>query len=269
MVTPGEISFFNANGYLQVASFLAPDHIDQLLSALEKLVAQRRWFVEQSELDANKEGIDPSREELSGREQNKIDGENVRVKYLLEQDPLFLDLLDYPPILPYIHEFLSKQPHFHASDAFWEVEPRERQPGWHRDGYDGGYGRFLPHIPLLQLKIGYFLSDMTAPDQGNLMIVPGSHKTAAPPAAGQLEGFDTMPDAIQVCCPPGSCLMFHNALWHTGGPMLKADGKRIMLYYAYEHRWMLGNPEHWAYSDRFYQSLSPERRLMFHQFVFR
>ncbi len=108
MVTPGEISFFNANGYLQIESFLAPDHIDQLLSALEKLVEQRRWFVEQSELDANKEGIDPSREELSGREQNKSDGENVRVKYLLEQDPLFLDLLDYPPILPYIHEFLSK-----------------------------------------------------------------------------------------------------------------------------------------------------------------
>ena len=30
---------------------------------------------------------------------------------------------------------------------------------------------------MLELKIGYFLSDMTLPDQGNLMVVPGSHKT--------------------------------------------------------------------------------------------
>ena len=54
---------------------------------------------------------------------------------------------------------------------------------------------------MLELKIGYFLSDMTQPDQGNLMVVPGSHKTDFDPTESARAGFDTFPGATQVRCP--------------------------------------------------------------------
>ena len=141
--------------------------------------------------------------------------------------------------------------------------------GWHIDGPDNGFRNLRPRVPMLELKIGYFLSDMTQPDQGNLMVVPGSHKTDFDPTAEALSGFDTFPGATQVCCPAGSCVIFHNALWHTRGPSTRADGCRIMLYYAYEHPWMIASPEHTAYPREFYAGLSGARRKLFHDFLFR
>ena len=41
-----------------------------------------------------------------------------------------------------------------------------------------------------------------------------------------------------------------------------------MLYFAYEHPWMVGSQEHWSYPSEFYQALPPEKRRFFHGFVF-
>ena len=42
-----------------------------------------------------------------------------------------------------------------------------------------------------------------------------------------------------------------------------------MLYYAYEHPWMIASQEHWGYTKEFYnQRLSPERQKFFHGFLF-
>ena len=41
-----------------------------------------------------------------------------------------------------------------------------------------------------------------------------------------------------------------------------------MLYYAYEHPWMIASAEHWSYPVQFYNALSAERRKLFHGFVF-
>ena len=98
--------------------------------------------------------------------------------------------------------------------------------------------------------------------------MPGSHRSAAEPSPEQQAGYDTMPGALQVCGPPGTAFMFHNAVWHTRGPSTDPDANRIMLYYAYEHGFMVGNPEHWSYSKDFYAGLPPERRALFHGFVF-
>ena len=67
--------------------------------------------------------------------------------------------------MPYIRALLNQsQPHFHSSDAFWEKGARASPAGWHIDGPDGGFRNLRPRVPMLELKIGYFLSDMTQPD---------------------------------------------------------------------------------------------------------
>ena len=115
--------------------------------------------------------------------------------------------------------------------------------------------------------MGYFLSDMSGSDQGNLTIVPGSHHAVESPTAEQRAGYDSMPGATQISGPAGTCVMFHNALWHTPGRWGDAGGERITLYYAYEHPWMMAAYQA-RYSRSFYHSLSDERKRLFHEVVF-
>ncbi|MBT3341586.1 MAG: hypothetical protein HN404_01200 [Gemmatimonadetes bacterium] len=252
--TSSDRYFFETNGYLVLEDFLLADQVAHLLERLRRAIDRRRAG----------QGTP-----LQNASIHRGAGEDTRIFHILDDDPAFLDMIDPPALMPYVHGLLNEHAHFHASDAIWEEELKpDGGPGWHMDGRDSGYRNLRPHIPHLQLKVGYYLSDMRAPDQGNLMLVPGSHRTATEPAPEQLAGFDTFPGAVQVCAGPGSAILFHNAVWHTRGPHTRREGKRILLYYAYEQPWMIGNAEHWKYPQAFYNSLSAERRKLFHGFVF-
>lgn len=248
--------FFDNNGYVVLENFLAADHVERLQAALAGVIARRR-------------ALTKANQPQTGFTQ--IKGEkSTRIFYILDDDPLFLELLDWPAIMPYVKALLNPKPHHHASDAIVEhgSELFSRGMGWHLDGHDNGYRNLGRPIPLLQLKIGYYLTDMREPGQGNLTVVPGSHKAMYEPDPADLKRPDLFPGARQVCAPVGSAILFHNALWHSSGPFTNVDGQRIILYYAYEHPWMVASQEHWGYNKNFYNQLSPERRKLFHGFVF-
>jgi hypothetical protein len=251
--TQAERFFFDNNGYLVLERFLSEDHVARLLEAVQRTAARRREALERN---------------LPQTGFTHVRGENTRYFYILDDDPLFLEMLDWPPIMPYVTGLLNPMPHHHASDAILEYGPKGRGMGWHIDGHDDGYRGLRPPIPLLQLKIGYYLTEMTEPGRGNLCVVPGSHKALYAPDAADLQSVDLFPGALQVCAPAGSAILFHNALWHSSGPWTQDDGARIMLYYAYEHPWMIASQEHWGYRQEFYNALSPERRKLVHGFVF-
>ncbi len=251
--TPEERYFFDNNGYLVLKGFLLAEHVARLTTRLQAVMAQRcEWQLQ---------GV-------AHTGMTSLNNDNTRIFYILDDDPLFLELLDYAPLMSYIRGFLGPMAHFHASDAIWETSGGNRA-GWHIDGHDQGYRDLRPAIPLLQLKIGYYLSDMSEPGQGNLMLVPGSHKVALEPTPTQTAGYDTFNGALEVCGPPGTCFMFHNAVWHTSGPWNKPNAQRILLYYAYERPWLIGSTEHWRYPKSFYnEKLSLDQRRLFHGFVF-
>ena len=253
--TAAERFFFDNNGYLLLEDFLPPALLARLLAAVEQTIAHRRSPA------YTRERPTAFKEQLEGR--------NARLFHLLDADPVFLDMLDYPPMMAYVHGLLNELPHLHSTDVIYEVEKAGHHGlGWHMDGIQSGYRNLRPHIPLLQFKVGYYLSDMSAPNQGNLTLVPGSHKGYLDPDAADLKNPALFPGAMQVCGRPGSAFIFHNGLWHTGGPWTKADGKRIVLYYGYEHPWMLACTEQWRYPKQFLAGLPPEKRKFFHGFVF-
>ncbi len=256
-ITHSERFFFETNGYLVLENFLSSDHIARLQTALERTIVQRRI-----QAQAGIAHIGMTR---------LIGAESTRIFYILDDNPLFLELLDWPPMMAYVRALLNPKPHHHASDAIVEYasDLSDRGPGWHLDGHNNGYRNLGRPIPLLQLKLGYYLTDMREPGQGNLTIVPGSHKATMEPAPADLKCPDLFPGALEVCAPAGSAILFHNALWHTAGLFRKPESRRIILYYAYEHPWMVASQEHWGYSKEFYnQRLSPEQRKFFHGFVF-
>jgi ectoine hydroxylase len=251
--TQAERFFFDSNGYLVLERFLAEEHVARLLEALRRVVSRRRDWQGQGKPHTG---------------MTQIAGDNTRIFYILGDDPLFLELLDWPPLWPYVTGLLNERPHHHASDAIVEYGPRGRGMGWHQDGHDSAYRNLGPTIPLLQLKVGYYLTDMNGGGRGNLCVAPGSHKTAHHPDPADTRRTDLFPGAQEIRAPAGSAILFHNALWHSQGPWTQDDGARIMLYYAYEHPWMLASQEHWGYEPEFYNRLSPEHRRLFHGFVF-
>ena len=98
---------FDTDGYLVVESFLGAEHVARLREALQRVIARRRELERRSTPHFARSG-----EEHAG---------STRIFYLLADDPLFLELADHPPVMPYIRALLNQdEPHFHASDAFWE-----------------------------------------------------------------------------------------------------------------------------------------------------
>ena len=253
--TTAERFFFDNNGYLVLEDFLSPELTSGLREATERAIAHRR---------------SPGyKREHPTAFPEALTGPNYRIFHLLDESPLFLEMLDYPPMMAYVRELLNPMPHFHACDAIYEVEKSGHHGvAWHIDGIQDGFRNLKPYIPLLQLKIGYYLSDMSEPGQGNQTLVPGSHKALTEPDKADLRNPDLFPGALQVCGGPGTAFLFHNAVWHTTGPWTKPEGKRIILYYAYEHPWMLACTETWRYSQDFLNGLSPEHRKLFHGFMF-
>ncbi len=256
-LSDAERFFFDTNGYLVIENFLQPGHVARLIAAIGRSGAHRRELMR------------------TGRPQTgftQTKGEkSTRSFYILDDDPLFLELLDWPALLPYVHALLNPMPHHCASDAIVEHggDFMHRQGEWHIDGHDNGFRNLGHPIPLLQLKVGYYLSDMTAPWQGNLTVVPGSHHAKREPDHADRQRRDFFPGALQVCAPAGTALLFHNALWHTAAPYSGPERGRTMLYYAYEHPWMVASQEHWGYPKSFYnERLSPAQRKFFHGFVF-
>ena len=248
--TDAERFLFDTNGYLVLEDFLPESLVDALNAALERTIARRR-----------DPGFQRAHEPAFA---DKLDSANARVMHLLAEDPLFLDMLDYEPMMDYVHGLFNEMPHLHSTDAIYEIEPEEHHgQGWHTDGIQDGFRDFRPHIPLLQFKVGYYLSDMTEPDQANLTLVPGSHKSLVEPDAK-----NGMPGAVQICGRPGTAVLFHNGVWHSAGPFTRKGGKRVILYYGYEHPWMLACAEQWRYDSAFLNSLTPRHRRFFHGFVF-
>ncbi|MFM7321185.1 MAG: phytanoyl-CoA dioxygenase family protein [Armatimonadota bacterium] len=244
---------FDNEGYLLVEDFLDADHVARLDAVLERVVSLRRA---QREAGATQTGI------------TAVEGDSTRIFYILDDDPLFLELLDFPRTMAYVRALLNAKPHHHASDAIVEKGLDRPGMGWHLDGHDNGFRGLGWPIPLLQLKVGYFLSDMTEGGQGNLCVVPGSHRARLEPDPADLANPNLFDGAVELRPRPGTAVFFHNALWHSGGPWTKPGGERRMLYYAYEHPWMVASMEHWSYSKEFYARLSPGRRELLHGFVF-
>ena len=253
--TAAERFFFDNNGYLVLEDFLDPDRVAALYAALERVLERRR---------------SPEFKRLHEPAfADRLDSANARVMHLLAEDPLFLELLDYGPMMDYVHGLFNEMPHLHSTDAFYEVEGAEYHGrGWHIDGIQDGFRNLKPHIPLLQFKVGYYLSDMSEPDQGNLTLVPGSHKALTEPDSEDLQNSELFSGALQVCGGAGTAVLFHNAVWHTAGPFVRKEGKRVMLYYGYEHPWMLACAEQWRYDQEFLSGLSAAQRQFFHGFVF-
>ncbi len=176
-------------------------------------------------------------------------------------DPAFIEPLLQPTTMPIVCTFLGWNIHLHHSHAdITRPLPagEESSYRWHRDMQSTTY-TLPPPLPLLSVKVGYFLTDVTSPDRGSVMVLPGSHRTDQLQRA---EDFaQEQPTAVPVLAPAGSALLLDARTWHSVGKNFSAVARR-MAYYAYTYRWIRPSEDVDLQADQL-AALSPvERQLL-------
>lgn len=215
-LTADQKAFFEENGYLIVPGALSPREIEHFTTLVDALDRKHRQLQE----------LGP--------------GAFLEVRNAISKEHALLDLLDWPAAFPLVAELMGPSIQLNTSHAM----VRPPQPGgtaasfkaidWHRDGCEevfAVHGTF----PWIYTKIGYFLTDLSRPDMGNLRVVPGSHKKAEKPPT---QPGNSDPDgAIQVLTRPGDAVIFGQRTWHAVGPNF-SDTVRKNIYMGYCFRWV-------------------------------
>ena len=152
---------------------------------------------------------------------------------IVDKGDLFLDHLLHPALLSHALALLGG--HIIVMGSAATVIPPGAQPMvWHEDGpRPWSYPAIGKERALITVRAGIFLEDLTEPNRGNLVVVPGSHRRAF---HERDQTHNEPPGAIQVRVPAGGVVLFHNALWHSTAPNTM-DHPRRVLYYGFSPSW--------------------------------
>ncbi len=228
---------------MSVPGALTPSEVTRLVAALDK--------VYEDEIAHGRTGA----------------GEPMHLLGEIGRDDAFLELLDHPAVFPIIWSELGWNIHLYHCHLD-VTPPRQRarhQPawGWHQDGGRQNLELESDPRPRMSLKVAFWLSDVSAPDRGNMLIVPGSHESNTLSRPGKPElGFDPPTGAAPVLASAGDALVFDRRLWHSRSDNVSEHTRRV-IFLAYSYRWVRPRDEFGMDpgSERFL-GLSPVRRQL-------
>jgi ectoine hydroxylase-related dioxygenase (phytanoyl-CoA dioxygenase family) len=202
---------FDDQGYVVVPEALPPDTVAHLLAV-----------------------IDEKRPEFARHPHRSPVRDGLNIRPVIDKHAAFQALLISPRTFAAVAYLLGHYSIQLQQSNLIEARPsnERRLTGWHSDGG-------IPTIAvngiraMSSLKVGYFLTDLTEPDSGSLMVVPGSHRLQGPPPFSGTEPVG----ATQLLVRPGDAVIFQQGVWHAAAPNL-ASRSRIALYYGYSYRVM-------------------------------
>ena len=177
-----EIRQFDNEGYLIVRNVLDPPTIDRLIEVSDQLMASDR-----------RENRQLSHNELYDSFRNCI-----------AIDDAFIPLLTHEKILSAVVQLLGAHIQLMTSHLIYKhpdppgTPDTTRSPGWHRDYASATkvLGNFVPRI---LLKCAYYLTDLSEPNSGATLVVPGSNqlvKAIEIPLAPRSPAYNR----VIVCC---------------------------------------------------------------------
>jgi ectoine hydroxylase-related dioxygenase (phytanoyl-CoA dioxygenase family) len=207
---------FDLHGFLLIEDALSPAEVKAYRDAIYRLAREKR----------------PDASFWDERGEPK---DGITVHRPIEKDPLFLDIVDHPAVLPILQQLVGDAPILIDNDA--ELSPRHNhRKGWHRGvgthGYSVEDGRF--HCTMV--KCIWYLSDVRKGENAT-RIIPGSHKSRiVTPPAGK-DRADDLPGQVELEVKAGTVLIFSEACLHAGN-VNPSDKTRVNMYFNYGPSWV-------------------------------
>ncbi len=154
-----------------------------------------------------------------------------------EREPALAWLIDHPAVLPKVRGLYGDK---FVMQSAWcaRLAARGEIVGWHQDG-SGAYGfdKVAHPVPLLQLRASFSLTDQSREFMGNMMLLPGSHRSPYPLPQDKRKAVQVSPIQHNVLCKAGTMLLFHNGVWHSPMPN-DEDFDRYNMHFIYSPPWM-------------------------------
>lgn len=241
-LTPTERRQFDEAGYLVFDDVLTPRELGTLNRVADRLYDQ-----------------------YGGNEAGRLE-----VRNCVARDPAFLRLVAHPGLLPVVVDLLGPDIKIRTSEL--DIRPpltREAVEGtlgtnqwgkpeqWHIDGPIYGYPSVNGIVPLMEVRVGYYLTDLREPKSGQLYLVPGSHHKDY----RQLMDPSINPrKAVRVDVAPGGAALFRTGVWHCTSANRSARTRKV-LYFAYTYRWIHGS-DYVAQSPTLLERCSPIQRQL-------
>ncbi len=234
-LTEEERRQFQQEGYLVVPEALDRSTNERLIAAVDRVDA---------------------RERTSGVPQDRL----LSFANILPEDEAFLDLIDWPRIFPKVWGVLGWN--IYVYHTHLDVTPRLLQPparpvAWHQDSMRVNDEIECHPRPRLSLKVGYYLTDVTGPDWGNTLLLPGSHLKDEMDCPD--DGTASPPGAVPLRVPAGSALLLDRRLWHSRSPNFGPHTRKV-IWIGYAYRWL--RPKDEMTVERLVERADPIRRQL-------
>ena len=209
----------NRKGFFIVENLLSADEVAAVAAAMDQVAAEVR------------------------AERGLGSGDRVALRNGMIRHETLLDLMDHPKILELVVDAYGWN--IHNRDSVTQCEPpkpAESDPdilslGWHFDYEEEFCGTTVDGtLPLLDFKVGWYISDHTEPGHSTILVVPGSYRWSRE----QRETFEDWldpADIVAVKVPAGSVMLWRPTLLHSVTPNLSAT-ERKAIYVSYTPRWV-------------------------------
>jgi hypothetical protein len=184
-------------------------------------------------------------------------------EHMIELDPALTELIDHPRHVGFAYDVYGEQSKIHQSQIF--VRPLNSDvTEWHRDGARVlPYGLFVPRLPL-HLKIGYWLTDQSHEDMGNLVVIPGSHRWES---LDQYTTHEPAPGEKQLCFPAGTMTLMHCSIFHRVARNDSGGVVRRNLYVSYCPSWITA-ADHVRSAPAWLATLTREQRILMRDYEY-
>ena len=214
---------FDEDGFILIEDALSPTEVETLIEVADELDTQYR----------SEKGIGPN--------------EPFQIRNALAHHAELLRLIDHPILLPLVVDVLGVNIQIRTSHldvrlpcppeyADQKLGAKDSFFPWHSDAPNFGYPITNGQVPFVEVKVGYYLTDLTEHNSGAICVVRGSHKMS--PALLHQNGYEVDPDwIVEVNVRPGTVMLWRTALWHCVTPNL-SNHPRKCLYYGYHYRWI-------------------------------
>lgn len=223
MLTSEQIESYREAGYLLVPDALEPETLAKLRAVTDRVVAQAANLTEHSEVLDLEVSHTPEKPRVR------------RIKKPQLADPFYREFAGHLPTMELLSQLIGPDIRMRPGG---KVNMKSAEFGspveWHQDW------AFYPHTNQDVLAVGYLLDDMD-PDNGPLMVLPGSHRGpvydhhADGAFCGAIDavaaGLD-IPSARTLTGKAGSITIHHARLVH-GSALNQTDRARRIMFVEY------------------------------------